>query len=371
MIPAGVRRAVFPLLLSLMLLPAACQRQVEEVRPTIPLVRDILSGRLEQSADLLRGKAPRPALDIALIGTEFACDQLAEQFSFRDDQDNVDARYRGDGLPDFAGETFVCIEDSVRYASILAESGEEELRRQTVLRVLAALDTVVHISPYDLEGMASKSSAKMVILADPFLAEYGGFDVDTLLRSMGCSVPVVNPAELMMDRAFDEAGRADLSVAILCDPQFKDSGIYERIFARKASERGLPGATCVVAGVERRDSVLRHFLSEYLEAGNTRPLDAILIDDFSVRPDSLKAELAEVVSVMNKSSMTYGRLIPKEFFFLSAFEELSECCYGFLRKNNLFTHNIANPRVSIFRPVNRPDADDGSIILIPGSYVQN
>ncbi len=124
-------------------------------------------------------------------------------------------------------------------------------------------------------------------------------------------------------------------------------------------------------GVAERDSVLHHFLSDYLEAGNTKPLDAILIDDLAVRPDSLKNELAEIVSVMNESSMTFGRLISRNFVFLDTFDSVADYCYALLRENNLFTHNIAKPQVSIYRPVRKPESGDRSIILIPGSYVQN
>jgi len=352
-------------------LPVACRRQTVEVRPTIPLVREILADRDDPRAQMLHNRAPRPAQDIAVIGTEFACDRLAEHLSFRDLQDNVDAQDLYDGLPDFAGETFVCIEDSVNYASLLERGGEEVLRTQAVRRVLAALDTVVHISPYDLEGLATKLPAKAVILADPYLSEYGGFDVDTLFRSTGCSVPVFSPIDLMLDHAFDDGGRFDLSVGILCDPQFDSTGVYERIFTRKAAERGLKGASCFVSGVTQRDTVLTAFLRQYMEAGNSRPLDVILIDDLSLRPEALKTELAEIVSVMNESSMTFGHLFPRGFFFLNAFDEVASTCYDFLRENNLFTHNIAKPQVTILRPVDDPAADDGSIILIPGSYVQN
>lgn len=370
MIPMFVRRAVRPLLLLTLLLPVACRRQVVETRPTIPLVREILADRDDPRARMLRGHGPRPAEDIAIIGSEFACDRLAEHLSYRDQKDNVDAQVEFDGLPDFAGETFVCIEDTIPYRTVLRQ-GEELLRTQTVRRVLAALDTVAHISPYDQVGLATKLPAKAVILADPYLAEYGGFDVDTLFRSTGCTVPVFSSIDLMLDRAFDEGGRTDLSVGILCDPQFDATGIYERIFARKAAERGLKGASCVVKSVAQRDSVLSVFLRKYLEDGNTKPLDVIVIDDLSLRPETLKTELAEIVSVMNESSITYGRLFPRNFFFVNVFDEVASACYGFLRENNMFTHNIAKPQVSILRPVARPGADDGSLILIPGSYVQN
>ena len=156
MIHVTCRRAVRPLLLVLLLLPAACGRQKAEPRPTIPLVREILAEKTGPRAELLRGREPLPTSDITIIGTEFVCDRLAEQFSFRDKQDNVNASYQSDGLPDFAGETFACIEDAGSYESVLKGRGADELRRWTVQRVLAALDTAVHISPYDMQGLSSK-----------------------------------------------------------------------------------------------------------------------------------------------------------------------------------------------------------------------
>jgi hypothetical protein len=358
-------------LLMLLLLPVACKRQVVETRPTIPLVREIIADRSDPRAQMLRERVSVPLSDITIIGSEFACDRLAEGFSFRDKQDNVDARLSVDGLPDYAGETFVCIEDVEPYADMLARDGAEALRQQTLLRVLAAVDTVAHISPYDMEGLSDKPTSKIVVLADPYLCEYGGFDVDTLFRSLDCRIPVFSPIEQMIDQAFEQGGRWDLSVGILCAPQYDSTGIYEKIFARKAAERGSKGASCVVFGAERRDSVLYDFLNRYQAAGHAKPLDVILIDDLSVDTDLIKTELAEIVSVMNESSMTLGRLVSRNFFFLDTFETVSGQCYSFLRANNLFTHNIAKPQVTIYRPVRKPESEDGSIILIPGSYVQN
>ena len=359
------------LLVLLVLLPAACRREVVETRPTIPLVREILAEKSGPRIALLRDRRPQPLSDITIIGGEFACDLLAEQLSFRDRRDNVDGRHAPDGLPDFAGETFACIEDAAPYADRVKAGESEELRRQAVLRVLCALDTVVHISPFDVEGLAVKPTTKMIILADPFLMEYGGFDADTLFRSSGCEIPVVSPMEAMIDHAFAQSGRRDPAIGILCDPQFAGTGIYEQIFARKAEEAGTRGATCTAYGMAPGDSVLYRFLDRYQAEGNTRPLDAILIDNLSVNPEAMKTELAEIVSVMNESSMTLGRLVSRSFFFLNSLDEVSDRCYAFLRENNLFTHNIAKPQVSIFKPVRKPDAEDGSIILIPGSYVQN
>jgi hypothetical protein len=358
-------------LLALALLPVACKRQVEEARQTVPVVREILSDRSDPRAQLLRGRAPVSQADITIIGPEFTCDRLAEQLSFRDLQDNVDARMVPDGLPDFAGETFVCIEDTTPYADVLASQGAEALRQQTVHRVLAALDTTVHISPYDMEGLSAKASSKLVVLADPFLCEYGGFDVDTLFHSIGCRVPVISPIEKMIELAFEQGAHPDLSVGVICDPQLDSAGIYEKIFARMAAERGRPGASLVSIGVGQRDSALHDFLDRYQTAGYIKPLDVILVDDLSVDVEQLKIELAEIVSVMNESSITLGRLLSRDFFFIDAMETVSGQCYSFLRENNMFTHNIAKPQVTVYRPVRKPESEDGSIILIPGSYVQN
>ena len=335
------------------------------------MVREILSDRSDPRAQLLRGRAPVSQADITIIGPEFTCDRLAEQLSFRDLQDNVDARMVPDGLPDFAGETFVCIEDTTPYADVLASQGAEALRQQTVHRALAALDTTVHISPYDMEGLSAKASSKLVVLADPFLCEYGGFDVDTLFHSIGCRVPVISPIEKMIELAFEQGAHPDLSVGVICDPQLDSADIYEKIFARMAAERGRPGASLVSIGVGQRDSALYGFLDRYQTAGYIKPLDVILVDDLSVDVEQLKIELAEIVSVMNESSITLGRLLSRDFFFIDAMETVSGQCYSFLRENNMFTHNIAKPQVTVYRPVRKPESEDGSIILIPGSYVQN
>ena len=68
-------------------------------RQTVPVVREILSDRSDPRAQLLRGRVPVSQADITIIGPEFTCDRLVEQLSFRDLQDNVDARFVPDGLP--------------------------------------------------------------------------------------------------------------------------------------------------------------------------------------------------------------------------------------------------------------------------------
>ena len=112
-------------------------------------------------------------------------------------------------------------------------------------------------------------------------------------------------------------------------------------------------------------------LHKYMSEGNVQPLDAVLVEDITVSVDSLKSERADLVSVMNESSMTYGSLFSRDFVLMDSFSTVASECYAILRKGNLFTHNIAKPQSVFYRTVEKPLAEDGSIILIPDSYVQN
>ncbi len=74
---------------------------------------------------------------------------------------------------------------------------------------------------------------------------------------------------------------------------------------------------------------------------------------------------------MNEDSITYGKMIANEIQVLDSFDVAASACYDILRSNNLFTHNISFPQLVTYLPVSKPETEDRSIILIPGSYVQN
>ena len=97
----------------------------------------------------------------------------------------------------------------------------------------------------------------------------------------------------------------------------------------------------------------------------------MLVDDISLDIRTLKFELADLLSILNESSMTYGRMIADNFLLLDSFNTVADFLYSYLRSNNLFTHNISKPQVVTYLPIPKPETEDGSIILIPSSYVQN
>ncbi len=350
---------------------SSCRRAAVERRPTIPYVRGILASRNGPEMALLKRCAtPGVGDDITLIGPPAVCDRFSERFSLYDRRDNVDGRYCSDGLPDFAGESLVCIADDSLGVVPSDSLGVAMLRERTVREVLCALDTALHISPYDLEGLGSKKSSKMIVLAGANLSRYGLFDADTLLRSSLCGIPLLSPLELALDKVMRSQRRL-LNVGILYDGSVSSAEVYKAVFSAKAAETGHAGSLCFAMPAGGGEGLMRSLVSSYLATGHGGALDAVIVDDLSADVEELKNELAGMLSIMNESSMTYGRLISRDFIVVDSFEETARTIYDMLRKDNLFTHNIAKPQVVNCRPVPKPEASDASIILIPGSYVQN
>lgn len=365
-------RKMLLLSVALLLLLPSCRRKAVEYRPTIPYVRTILADRTGHEMSVLRSvPAPSVQADISYIGPSAAADRFAELFRDYDCRDNVDGSFKPDGLPDFAGETLDCIsDDSLAVAS--ADSSYISFLRERVVRdALCALDTALHISPYDIDGLGLKSRSKMIVLGTPAISRHGAFDVDTLFRSAGCGIPLFSPIEITFDKVLGSGGRRLMNVGVIYDPRFCSEQDYQELFARACRRHGHSGSLCFPLPSGDRDSLVFRLLDAYVSSGHGGVLDAVIIDDMYVNTDEVKNELARAVSVMNESSMTYGRLISKDFEVESCFELTAGAMYDYLRQHNLFTHNIAKPQLQTFRPVPRPEADDASVILIPGSYVQN
>ena len=351
----------------------ACDRYVGPSRQTVPYVESVLAGSDQHTLGLLAAsRAPLPSGSIVFIGNSADCNAFAEGFAACDERDNVDARPFSDGLADFAGETLVCISDD--YTVDFADTAAcRAFRERTVRKVVAALDTLAHVSPFDLEGLIRKPAAKLVILGDLEMCEYGGFDVDTLLRSTSCDIPVVHPVDHMFATLFDSGRGRAMNIGVIADVDgASDSLRYVSAFMRHAARRGLSeDSRCFVfPSAAAGDSLLHRLVLSYARE-NRRPLDAVIVDDYGLDVDSLKSELADMISVMSESSMIYGRFLARDFVLMDVFGEVCSACHSILRERNLFTHDISQVQTVSYTPVDLPDSDDGSILLIPVSYVQN
>lgn len=361
-------------ILSLVLTASACRMQEPASRKTVPIVRELLSDRFSSTYQLLASyEKPDPMGDIYLFGPEEACSKIVDAMLSQDVKDNIDGSGLQDGLADYAGETFSCIADSMsfHFPQLIAERKEYLVRERAVRMALAAIDTTCHLSPYDLDGMGKKLPGKMIILADPILSQYGKFDIDTLFRSTGCMIPVLSPLDAMFDELFEIAGTRAVKAGLICEPRFAGSSVFQSRFSKSMQSHGNSGSECVVIPSRRDDGIMKSFLDDFMAEYPSQQLDFIVVDDITLDVDELKAELASLISVMNEESMIYSRCIAPEIVVLDSASSVSEKCYQTLREGNLFTHNIAKPQIAVYTPAINPNAEDDSIILIPGIYVQD
>lgn len=367
------RNSLLTLSLAVLLSAISCDREAKDTsRTTIPFVTEIIEDKSNAWNTMLSGSWSDPQGDICIIGAEKEVRDLAEILAESDVRDNIDATAGTDRLYDFAGETFVCIADTLNHPySRFVEAGKEDaLREVTVRLVLNAVDTVAHISPFDENGLGIKNRAKLIILADPYLSMYGESDADSLLRSFGCGIPVLSPIDIAYNKVLS-SGKASMTVGVICDKETAASSVHSGKLREAAKKRGI-SADCVVfpASQENTDAI-RDFLDRYISVGFEKPLDAIIIDDYDVDMEEAKTNLANLISLMNEESMTYRKYISDGFLFLSTGSSAVEYCYDFLRINNLFTHNISQPEISVYYTCPGYGEKEGELVLISDSYVQN
>ena len=350
----------------------SCASPEHTGRDTIELVKSIASDNSSPDHVMLAGfSKPQPAGNIYIAGSPAQCDLIGESFLEADIFDNVRARDFDDGLKDFAGETFSLCEDPTYtpYSAFLAANGEDALRELTVRMALSFMRDKCNMSIYDIEGNASKSPAKLIVLADPWMERCGKFDIDTLFTLTSCKVPVVSPQELLMDAVF--AGeKKRFNVGIICDSLYYGSGIYGAIFKEKASRYKIMGAKYFEApsNVPPED-LLESFLDSYSESGCTEPLDALLVDDWSVDAELLRQDLADIRDFSKEESMRYGKLVSADFSIISSSELTLRECYLLMRQHSLFTHKIAQPQLEQYQIKLQPGGEEMQFLLIPGKDV--
>lgn len=338
---------------------AACRQPVTPARDTIALVKDIAAGTYAQGREVVVAAArPSSSGEIFIAGSPEYSERLVAEFLECDIVYNTRGSAWSDGLKDFAGETFSCICDGTfsPYGSI---HSSDSLRELAVRLAIAALDTKCNVSVYDLDANATKAQAKVLILSDPWLLEYGKFDIDTLFAMTSCRVPVISPQELMLDAVFTGEHKA-FNVGIICDSAFVGTGIYPRIFNSGANGHSIVGARCFEGAGSLYD-----FLDSYIAAGHTEPLDAILVDDLSLDQSDLESQLSAIRDFSLEESMLYGKYVSPRLEIINSGLLTMRKCYDILRGKDLFTHKIAMPLSRYYDVQRRPWSEDMQFLLIP------
>lgn len=363
----------------------SCTPQVEVSPNAIPYVRQILSDQSgPEMAVLSASNSINSSDNIFLIGSAERCRALSERFLTSDEHDNVDGKFVPDMLPDFSGENISSIYDGYNspYKKFLENGTEESLKEISVKNAIMALDTVCHVSPYDKVGLGYKKRAKIIVLTSPYNACYGYFDVDTLFRSAGCVVPVICPVSALIENVFDNHA-GNLMVGVVARKDEVESGIYARLVDEIAAKKGREGAECVTFAVEspvyietvteegdtlsvvdmhKFENALLQFMDNYIAAGYEKPLDALVIDDFTIDFKEMKETLSHITSVMSEESLTYNHLFAKDFELLDVTRSVMEECYRVLRENCSFSHKIKYPTWNAYLTVKNPESDEFMLI---------
>lgn len=333
-------------LLAMTCMFCSCNAPVGTSKPVVPLVRDILADRDCPEYGILKScTVPDKYGAVFILGEENDCEVFSSALLACDSRDNIRGNYASDGLLDFSGERICSVVDFAGgdYSSYPVAGLDDSLATQMVRLSLLAIDTLCYMSPYDLKGLAEQPRAKIVLLASSFADTYGMYDVDSLFRASGCGVFVVNPLTEMKKSAFS---KGSVNVGVLAPAENLSSGLYKDCVAFPAARKG--------------KDVLTGFLDSYLAAGYSKPLDALIVDDYSVDCDSLVLSLSRIRSVMNEESILYSPLISEKFRIIDPRAVVCSACFDILRQDNMFAHRISLPRFEKYMTVRRPE-----MILIP------
>lgn len=333
----------FLLLAALAVLLSSC-RPVPQNRPdTIPFVKQMAAdstGTLEMLAtyreDGTRGS-------IAILGEPGPVLRLGERFLTVDAVDNIDGRKAQDRLPDFSGEHFDLMLDlyNAPYGRFLPGS-PDSLREIAVRNALFAADSVCLSDASHPASRLHKSRAKVLVLASSLLSAHGVFDIDTLFKMAGKTPILITPVETMLSRALSSG---PVQIGVWAGNEARES--YRLLFESLPHEGSSLTAIQPVTTMDERRA-LRDFLRRYREAGNHR-LDCLLLDSFDADLFQLQAEINHIRLEVTEEDRELNALISNNFYIIDPKEAITDACYRILRKENLFTHDIAYPSASYFQ----------------------
>ena len=213
--------------------------------PPVPYVSSIINDTSSAEHRLITGyDAKDRANAIFVFGSRSRTQAVAQVLTECDAYDNVDGSSNPDGLKDFAGETICTVANFSNFGEMVNDGRFQDLRELTARNVLAAMDTLCYVSPYDRSGMGKKPLAKLIILGSACMTQYGQYDVDSLFNALNCHLPVITPMQLIADEAVEiNKGKKILSVGVLAGNAPVD--LYGPYIRSKAIREGIDSVLCV------------------------------------------------------------------------------------------------------------------------------
>ena len=338
------------LFLGTCLLIAACHERQAPVRDTIPYVKQLAVDTAGTYSLLASYRSAGTAGSIAVIGEPEAALRLANCLLEADEVDNIDGKARPDRLPDFAGESFDILMDQYNAPyTRMAASSPDSLREIAVRNAVMSIDSVAYSNALDPMSRLRKSRAKVFVLANSLLAEYGQFDIDTLFKMAGREALILTPVETMLETAAKAGCR---SVAVWA-PQEARSAYEHAALAYPKMEVTVVSTT----GNGMLRPAFRDMLRIFRSLKPKETLDAVLLDSFTADMDELAAEQEHIHRQITEEDMAFDRILTPHFQFIEPNACLTSALYRLLRERNLFTHDIAYPSVRYYQTEENRDGE--------------
>ncbi len=337
-----MRKLTIPALFLLLSL-VSCKERQTVVRDTIPYVKQIAVDTTGTFPLISTYRTAGSKGSIAVIGEPEYTARLASVLLTADKVDNIDGKAAPDRLPDFAGETFDILLDLYNAPYLrMAASSPDSLREVTVRNAVFAVDTVAYSNALDANSRLAKTRAKVFVLANSLLSEYGKFDVDTLFKMAGREAFILTPVEAMLQAA-ERSGCK--SVAVWAPQEARSA--YENV--AKSLTPGMEVTVVSTTGNGLLRPAFRDMLRIYRSLKPGTNLDAVLLDSFIADLEELNAEKEHIHRQITEEDMAFDRILMPHFRFIEPNASLTDALYRLLREKNLFTHDIAYPTVRYYQ----------------------
>ena len=357
----GRRFKYFMVLVAVVLLTGSCVKHTKASRVPVPGVSAILNAPRSRNYQIISTFNPSSSHgSIAVIGDPDRASALGRRYAEFDKFDNITGSAVSDLLPDFSGEEIAVIIDSASFPYEPYVQNREfiDLRENTLRLSILALDSAyVQTSYYD-EAAGSKPGSKILVLASPYLAAYGFFDVDSLFTALNADIPVMSPAASALEEALD---RKMTTIGIVADSLDVCTSVYDTLFSIVKEHKRVAEGKIFVSTSESSDpertNLLKIWLDGYKANGGRDAIDMLIVDDGHVAADSLKAGLWEIRNVKDEENYEYAQLLSNDFVIVDAMDCVTEKSFKLMRNRNIFTHNVAYPVLSYFRT-----RDEGDVV---------
>ena len=321
----------------------SCREHQTVVRDTIPYVKQIAVDTTGTFSLVRSYRSAGTKGSIAVIGEPEAASRLASFLQAADNVDNIDGKARPDRLPDFAGESFNIILDEYNAPyTRMAASSPDSLREVAVRNAVIAVDTVAYFNALDPKSRLKTTSAKVFVLANSLLSEYGKFDIDTLFKMAGREAIILTPVEAMLTNAADAGCK---SVAVWAPEEARSA--YENVARELTPEMDVTVVSTIGNGLLR--PAFRDMLRIYRSLKPGTNLDAVLLDSFTANLEELDDEKEHIHRQITEEDMAFDRILMPRFRFIEPNACLTDALYRLLREKNLFTHDIAYPTVRYYQ----------------------